>query len=64
MLYELMSAKHAMLCEVTSAKHAWVSLEKIREMAIGQTGGKNRSSTFVLTASISFGRFNIHQPFS
>jgi hypothetical protein len=47
-----------------SAKHAWVSLEKIREMAIGQTGGKNRSSTFVLTAFISFGRFNIHQPFS
>jgi hypothetical protein len=25
----------------------------------GQTGGKNRSSTFVLTAFISFGLFNI-----
>jgi hypothetical protein len=27
--------------------------------ANGQTGGKNRSSTFVLTAFISFGLFNI-----
>jgi hypothetical protein len=26
--------------------------------ANGQTGGKNRSSTFVLTAFISFGLFN------
>jgi len=26
----------------------------------GQTGGKNCSSTFVPTASISFGQFNIH----
>jgi hypothetical protein len=29
--------------------------------ANGQTGGKNRSSTFVLTAFISFGLFNIFQ---
>jgi hypothetical protein len=28
--------------------------------ANGQTGGKNRGSTFVLTAFISFGRFIIH----
>jgi hypothetical protein len=27
--------------------------------AHGQTGGKNRSSTFVLTAFISFGLFNL-----
>jgi hypothetical protein len=27
--------------------------------ANGQTGGKNRSSTFVLTAFISFGLFNV-----
>jgi hypothetical protein len=27
--------------------------------ANGQTEGKNRSSTFVLTAFVSFGRFNI-----
>jgi hypothetical protein len=27
--------------------------------ANGQTGGKNRSSTFVLTTFISFGLFNI-----
>jgi hypothetical protein len=26
----------------------------------GQTGGENCSSTFVLTAFISFGQFNIH----
>jgi hypothetical protein len=29
------------------------------DAANGQTGGKNRSSTFVLTAFISFGLFNI-----
>jgi hypothetical protein len=29
--------------------------------ANGQTGGKNRSSTFVLTAFISFGLLNIFQ---
>ncbi len=27
--------------------------------ANGQTGGNNRSSTFVVTAFISFGRFNV-----
>jgi hypothetical protein len=27
--------------------------------ASGQTGGKNRTSTFVLTAFISFGLFNV-----
>jgi hypothetical protein len=31
--------------------------------ANGQTGGKNRSSTFVLTAFISFGQFNVFQLF-
>jgi len=29
--------------------------------ANGQTGGKNRSSTFVLTSFICFGMFNIFQ---
>jgi hypothetical protein len=29
MLCEVTSAKHAILYEVVSAKHAWVSLEKI-----------------------------------
>jgi hypothetical protein len=29
MLCEVTSAKHAILYEVMSAKHAWVSLEKI-----------------------------------
>ncbi len=29
MLCEVISAKHAILYEVTSAKHAWMSLEKI-----------------------------------
>jgi hypothetical protein len=35
MLCELTSAKHAILYEVVSAKHAWVSLEKIW---LGQMG--------------------------
>jgi hypothetical protein len=35
MLYEVTSAKHAVLHEVMSAKHACVSLEKIW---MGQTG--------------------------
>jgi hypothetical protein len=30
--------------------------------AIGQTGGKDRSNTFVLTAFISIGLFNIFHP--
>jgi hypothetical protein len=29
--------------------------------ASGQTGGKNRTSTFVLIAFISFGLFNVFQ---
>ncbi len=34
--------------------------EKVKiNRANGQTGGKKRSSTFVLTAFISFGLFNI-----
>jgi hypothetical protein len=62
-LYEVTSAKYAVLYEVISAKHAWVSLEKI------WMGGKwadwrkkNRSNTFVLTAFISFGLFNVYLP--
>ncbi len=58
---EITSAKHGIFYEVTSAKHAWVSLEKIW-MDGGQMGRleeKNRSSNnFVLTAFISFGLFN------
>jgi len=59
MVCEVTSAKHAILHEVMSAKHAWVSLEKIWMGANWQTGGKNSSSTFVLTTFISFGLFNI-----
>jgi len=57
MLCEVTSAKLAILYEVTSAKHAWVLLEKIWMGANGQTGGKNRNNTFVLTAFNSFGPF-------
>jgi hypothetical protein len=32
MLCEVRSAKHAVLYEARSAKHAWVSLEKIWQM--------------------------------
>jgi hypothetical protein len=63
MLCVVESANHAMSCEVTSAKHAWVSLEKIWMGANGQTGGKNRSSTFVPTAFISFAQFITHPGF-
>jgi hypothetical protein len=48
-----------MLCEVTSAKHAWVSLEKIWMGQLGRLEEKNRSNIFVLSAFISFGMFNI-----
>jgi hypothetical protein len=37
---EITSAKHAILYEVTSAKHSWVSLEKMWMGENGQTGGK------------------------
>jgi hypothetical protein len=43
----------SMLCEVTSAKDAWVSLEKIWMGQKGQIGKKNRRSTFVLITFIS-----------
>jgi len=59
MLCEVISAKHVVLYEVTSAKHGWVSLEKIWMGANRQIGGKHRSSTFVLIAFISFGLFNV-----
>jgi hypothetical protein len=59
MLCEVTSAKHAILYEVMSAKHAWVSLEKLWMWANVQTGGENSSSTFVLTAFISFGLFDM-----
>jgi hypothetical protein len=36
MLYEVTSAKHAMLCEVMSAKLAWVSLEKMWMRKVGR----------------------------
>ncbi len=46
-------------CEVTSAKHAVLYDVTWENMgaANGQTGGKNSSSTFILTAFISFGLF-------
>jgi hypothetical protein len=59
MLCEVTSAKHVVLYDITSAKHAWVSLEKIWMGANGQIGRKNCRSTFVLTTFISFGLFNI-----
>jgi hypothetical protein len=51
MSYKVTSEKHAVLYEVMSAKHACEEN--------GQTGGKNCSSTFVLTAFISFDLFNV-----
>jgi hypothetical protein len=36
MLCQVRSAKHAVLYEVTSARHAWVSLEKIWMGEIGR----------------------------
>ncbi len=61
LLCEVTSAKHAVFYEVTSAKDAWLSLEKIWMGANEQTGGKKCSSTFILTAfiSFSFGLFNV-----
>ncbi len=43
---EITSAKHAILYEVTSAKHTWVALEKIWMGANGQTGGKKSRQCF------------------
>jgi hypothetical protein len=63
LLCEVTSAKHDVLYEVTSAKHAWVSLEKLWMGSNGQTGGENCSNTFVLTSFISFGLFNIFRVF-
>jgi hypothetical protein len=59
MICEVTRAKHDVLYEVTIAKHAWVSLEKIWMGANEKTGGKNRCSTFVLTAFMSFGLTHI-----
>jgi hypothetical protein len=39
-LCEFTTGKHAILYEITSAKHAWVSLEKIWMGQMRQTGGK------------------------
>jgi hypothetical protein len=36
MLCEVTSAKHVVLYEVASAKHAWVSLEKIWMLQMGR----------------------------
>jgi hypothetical protein len=40
MLCEVTSTKHAVLYEVTSAKHAWVPLEKIWMGKIGRLDEK------------------------
>jgi len=45
MLCEVTNAKHAILYGVTSAKHAWVSLEKI---SMGQMGRLKEKITAVL----------------
>jgi hypothetical protein len=59
-LYKVVSAKHAILYEVVSAKHAWVSLDKIWMGQMGKLEVKNSSTTFVLTAFISFGLFDMN----
>jgi len=59
MLYEVTHTKHAMLCEVITAKHAWVSLEKIW---MGQMGRlEEKIATILLSGlhSFPFGLFNI-----
>jgi len=45
-----MSAKHAQVHPICFRKYKWGK---------GQTGEKNRSSTFVMTAFNFFGQFNI-----
>jgi hypothetical protein len=56
MLREVASAKHAILYdEVTSAKHAWLLLEKIWMRQMGRLEKKIAAVVFVLTAFISFG---------
>jgi hypothetical protein len=50
-----------MLCEFTSGKHAWVSLEKIWMGQMGRLEEKIRSIFVVLSAFISFGLFNVFQ---
>jgi hypothetical protein len=59
MLCEVTSIKHVILYKITSAKHAWVTFEKIWMGANGQIGRKSHKSTFVLTTFISFGLINI-----
>jgi hypothetical protein len=59
MLCDVTSAKHAILYEVLSAKHAWMSLEKIWMGQMGRLEEKIVAVLFVLTAFISFGLFNI-----
>jgi hypothetical protein len=41
MLCEVTSTKHAVLYEVTSEKHAWVSLEKVWIGQMGRLEEKN-----------------------
>jgi hypothetical protein len=48
-----------MLCEVTSAKHAWVSLEKSWMGQMCRLEEKNGCNTLVLTAFILFDLFNV-----
>ncbi len=60
-MLRLQVPKHAILNEVVSAKHAWVSLDKIWMGQMGKLEVKNSSTTFVLTAFISFGLFNNFQ---
>jgi hypothetical protein len=50
-----------MLCEVMSAKHAQVLVEKNMNGANGQIGGKNHSNTFVLTAFIPLANLTFTQ---
>jgi hypothetical protein len=59
MLCEVTSAKHAILHEVMSTKHVWVSLQKIWMVQMDKLEEKMAAVLFVLTAFISSGLFNI-----
>jgi hypothetical protein len=62
MLCEVTRAKQAILYEVTECKTCLLVAGENMDVANGPTGVKNRSSTFELTAFISFGLFNIFRP--
>jgi hypothetical protein len=50
-----------MICEVTSEKHAWVSLEKIWIWQMGRLEEKIVASLLYCLHSFPFGLFNVFQ---